>query len=187
MNDVEIEKLVSQAIDAEDFAEARLLLESIVEQNSEFSLSTLGWMHEAKKTGFFDLGLAASYYERAAKIGSLEAFNSLGRVLYNQGEFEKAREAYRAGAELGNLGSKSWLGVMMLSGKGGPIDVENGMVWITAAAKEGHLAAKGQLLILERQRSNSIFRHIVYHFKRISIALSAAKEHWDDPYSGKLF
>lgn len=185
MNEIEI--LASKSIEGEDFLEAKRLLEPLAANNSQYALMTLGWLYEIEKTTFRDMKLAESFYERATKIGCLEAFNCLGRVLRAEGEFVKARDAFRTGAQSGNLGSMSWLGTMMLWGQGGPVDVDNGMLWLTAAAGEGHLVAKGQLLILERQKSKSIFRHIIYHIKRILLALRAAKDYSSDPYSGKLF
>ena len=183
----EIEIFASKYIENKDFLEAKRLLELPGASNSEYAFMTLGWLYEIRITTFRDLKLAASFYERATKIGCLEAFNCLGRVLRTEGEFVKAREAYRTGAESGNLGSMSWLGTMMLWGQGGPVDIENGMSWLTAAAEKGHLVAKGQLLILERQKSKSIFRHIIYYIKRILLALRAARDYSSDPYSGKVF
>lgn len=183
----EIENLASQAIQAENFTEAYRLLKPLAEQDSEYALMTLGWLCESNKSPFFDINLAASFYERATKLGSLEAFNCLGRVLRANGKFIEARKAYTDGAELGNLGSSSWLGAMMLWGQGGPVDTDKGMALLTAAAEKGHLVAKGQLLILERQKSKSISKHVVYHFKRISLALRSARDYLSDPYSGKVF
>ncbi|MCC6480078.1 tetratricopeptide repeat protein [Sphingorhabdus sp.] len=186
-HEIEIENLAAQAIEAENFLEARRLLEPLLKSNSEYALTTLGWMHEAGKGLPHDKGLAIEYYEQASKLGCPEAFNSLGRVLWADGQLTEARAAFQEGAELRNLGSMNWLGVMMLRGEGGLVDVENGMRWVTAAAKGGHLAAKGQLLILEKENSKSIFRHVIYQFKRILISLRAAKEYSDDPYSGKMY
>jgi TPR repeat protein len=187
MDEIVIGSLAAKAIEAEDFAEACRLLEPLIASDSEYALMSLGWMHEAGRVIPSDRKLAASLYARASKIGCLEAFNALGRVHRNDGEFTEARKAFQAGAELGNLGSMCWLGAMMIWGQGGPIDTENGSVWLNRAADKGHLAAKGQLLILERQNSKSIFRHLIYFFKWISLGLRGYREYTTDPYSGKVF
>jgi TPR repeat protein len=187
MNEIEIESLAAKAIETENFTEARRLLEPLVKYDSEYALMTLAWMHEAGKGGEPNLKLAASLYRRVADIGCLEAYNCLGRVLRDEGDLIEVRNAFTKGAELGNLGSMAWLGVMMLAGDGGPVDNKNGILWINTAAERGHLVAKGQLLILERQNSKSMFRHIIYHFKRVSLGLRATKGYLDDPYSGKVF
>jgi TPR repeat protein len=183
-HEIKIENLAAKAIKAENYSDARRLLEPLVGCDSEYALTTLGWMHEAGKGAPFDRKVAASYYERAAKLGCLEAFNSLGRVLRNEGELTKARNAFKQGAELGNLGSMSWLGIMMRWGEGGPTDDKNGMLWITAAAEKGHFVAKAQLLRIEKQKSKSIFRHIIYHFRKALLIIRGVKEHISDPYSG---
>jgi uncharacterized protein len=187
MTDRKTENLAFQAIEAGDYIKARDLLEPLLLNESEYALTTLGWMHEAGKGFPCDIRLAATYYEQAAQKGYLDAFNSLGRVLWADGKLVEARKAFKEGAELGNLSSMSWIGAMMLSGKGGPVDVENGMLWVTAAAEKGHIVAKGQLLILERQNSKSIFRHAIYHFKRLLLGLWGYREYSTDPYSGKVF
>jgi uncharacterized protein len=187
MNEIEIENLAARAIEAEDFAEAQALLEPLAESDSEYALVTLAWMHETKKVVPNDLKLAASLYERATKIGCMEAYNCLGRVLRVQEELVKAREVYKAGAERGNIGSMSWLGTMMLWGWGGPVDVDNAMLWLNKTAEKGHVVAKGQLLILERQRSKSIFRHVVYFFRWILLGLHGYREYSSNPHSGKVF
>jgi TPR repeat protein len=185
-NEIKIENLAAQAIKAENFSEARRLLEPLVKSGSEYALTTLGWMHEAGKGLPYDKELAVMYYEQASKMGCLEAFNSLGRVLWADGRLVEARKAFKEGSELGNLGSMSWLGIMMLSGEGGPVDVENGMQCVKAAAEKGHFTAKWQLLLIERHQSKSIFRHIKYYIKKVIIAFRAAKDDSDDPYSGKM-
>ncbi len=185
--EIKIENLAAKAIKAENFLEARRLLEPLVGSDSEYALTTLGWMHEVGKGAPRDGKVAASYYERATKLGCLDAFNPLGRVLWAEGELIKAQNTFKQGAELGNVGSMSWLGVMMLSGIGGPSDVENAMKWLNAAAEKGHIVAKGLLLSLERQNSKSIFRHIIYHFKRAVLVMSGIKDYISNPYSGKLF
>lgn len=187
MTEDDIERLAFQAVKTSDYAEARRLLEPLTERDSEYALMTLGWMHEAGKGAPRKMKLAASLYERATQIGCLEGYNSLGRVLREEGDPEKAREAFAKGAELGNLGSIGWLGIMMLSGQGGPIDVENGRIWLNRAAEMGHVAANGKLLIIEKQNSKSVFRHVTYHIKKMLLTYRALRQYSNDPYSGKLF
>lgn len=187
MNDAEIENFAAEAIKTENYSEARRLLEPLAKANSEYALLTLGWIHESGKGAPLDYSLAATYYDQATKIGCLEAFSSLGRVLWADNKLKEAREKFKEGAELGNLGCMAWFGIMVFSGKGGAVDLENGILWINAAAEKGHFAAKGQVLIIEKNQSKSIFRHIVYHFKRIFLALRVAKEYLHNPYSNKVF
>jgi TPR repeat protein len=186
MDKLEIESLAGNAIEAEDYLLAKRLLEPLLASNSEYALMILAWMHEGDKIMPSDKTLAASLYERAAEIGCLEAYNCLGRVLRGQNKLVEAREVYQAGAELGNLGSISWLGTMMFWGWGGPADTDNAMVWLNTAAEQGHIVAMGQLLIIERQNSNSIFRHAKYFFKYISLVVRAYREYKNDHYSGKV-
>lgn len=186
-HEIRIENLAAKAIKAENYSEARHLLEPLLDSGSEYALTTLGWMHEAGKGVPQNRKEAALYYERAAKLGCLDAFNSLGRVLRNDGELTNARNAFKQGAELGNLGSMSWLGFMMFWGEGGAKDDQNGMKLLTEAAEKGHFVARGQLLMIERKKSKSIFRYIIYHFRKVLLVMSGVKEHNSDPYSGRFY
>jgi len=185
--DVEIENLAFQAVEVGNYQEARLLLEPLIDRESEYALMTLGWMHENGKSVPVDIKLAESLYRRAIGNGCLEAYNCLGLVLCKEGELVEARNAYMEGAKLGNLGSMTWLGAMMVWEQGGPKDIENGKLWLTAAAKSGHFYAKALLLTLERENSKSIFRHSIFFLKRMLLGLRAGKEYYANPYSERVF
>jgi TPR repeat protein len=186
-DDIGIAKLAFEAVEAKNYPEALRLLEPLIERDSEYALMTLGWMHENAKGVPSNMKLAESLYQRATEIGCLEAYNCLGLVLRKEGEFVRARNAYMEGAKLGNLGSMTWLGAMMVWEQGGPKDIENGKLWLTAAAEAGHFYAKALLLTLERENSRSIFRHCNFYFKRILLGLRSGKEYYVDPYSEKIF
>jgi TPR repeat protein len=187
MDAFEIESLAAQAIEAEDYTEAQRLLEPLMAHDSEYTLVTLGWLHENGKVISSCAQLAVSLYERATKIGCLEAYNCLGNILNREGEVVRARNVYMAGAELGNLGSMAGLGAMMIWGHGGPKDVENGMLWLTKAAEKGHIYAKVHLLGFERENSKSIFRYVIYRVKCLLLGLRAGKEYYSNPFTDKIF
>jgi uncharacterized protein len=187
MTDSEIEVLASRAVEAENYLEAQRLLEPLADRNSKYALMTLGWIYESGVAGPPSRALALSSYERASQIGCTQAFNFLGRILWEDGNLVDARNAYQTGAQEGHLGCMCWLGDMMLSGKGGPLDSENGEMWIRTAAKNGHFFAKRKLLSIDEQRDRSIFRYLSYYAKLAFLIVSSTTYYLRNPYSDRVF
>lgn len=175
-----------RAIEKGDYGKARRLLEPVAARGSIYSLLTLGGFYEWGRLGAVDLNLAASYYERAAIEGSDEAHRLLGRVLYDLGEKEKARAAFRYGADVGNVSCMYWLGNLEIDGCGGVADVNQGTEWLVAAAEQGHIFAKRDLLVLEIRHTKSVFEKLLKQFQIVALAKDAIKEAWRDASSDKI-
>ena len=175
-----------QAIEKGDYDEARRLLEPVAALGSIYSLLTLGAFYEWGKLGPADMNAAVSYYERAASEGSAEAHQRLGRVFYDAGDEKRARSAFKHGAEAGNISCMYWLGKMKVKGRGGGADVDRGTEWLTAAAGQGHIFAKRDLLILQRKQTSSIFKKLLIQVQIIVLVKELVKEVWKDECSDKV-
>ena len=175
-----------QAMEKGDYDEARQLLEPEAARGSIYSLLTLGGFYEWGKLGPVDMNVAISYYERAASEGSAEAHQRLGRVFYDTGDEKRAQSAFKHGAEAGNISCMYWLGKMKVNGRGGGADVTRGIEWLTAAAGQGHIFAKRDLLILQRKQTSSIFKKILIQVQIIVFVKELVKEVWKDNCSDKV-
>jgi TPR repeat protein len=170
-----------QAIEQGDYEKARRLLEPVAACNSIYSLLTLGGFYEAGNLGPPDLKTALSYYERAANQGSAYAQRRFGRLLLDQGEEEKARAAFKHGAEAGNISCMYWLGKLMLEGRGGAVESSRGTEWLETAVAHGHLFAKRELLGLASRNAGSIFKRSLVWLEIVLLSLKVGKAAWEDP------
>jgi TPR repeat protein len=174
-----------QAIEAGDYKAALRLLEPLAARNSVHALHNLGWLYETGKLGTPELNIARSYYERAAKQGSAEAYRRLGQLLLDQGNDELARTAFKYGAEAGNISCMYWLGDMMLKGQGGPEEFAEGTAWLENAAAKGHFFAKRKLLAIEEQNAGSILKKLRIKGQIAALGKEAFKEFLRDRDSDK--
>ena len=180
------ERLAAQAIEAGDYEEAERLLRPLAEGDSEYALLSLGWLRETGAADNADTEAARRYYERAAAQGSALACFELGRFLMSQGDELRARSAFEAGAQLGDVPSMSKLGRMMVEGQGGPMDVPTGSAWLEKAASLGHILAQRTLLGMEGRAARTLLGKLSAKVKIASLAAEGAKEMMKDPQSDKL-
>jgi len=79
-----------------------------------------------------------------------------------------------------------WLGKMMVEGRGGLVEVDRGVEWLEAAAAQGQIRAQRKLLVVKRQRSDSVFRKLLIQCQIVALAKDLAKEVWTDANSDKI-
>jgi hypothetical protein len=180
------EQLAWQAMEEGNYDEAVRLLTPLAHRNSEFALLSLGWIYETGATAAPDKDAALSFYTRAVSQGSAAGSFDLGRLLLDRGEEAKARSAFRAGAEKGDLPSMSELGRMLLEGRGGPSNVEDGWNWLERAAEQGHIFAQRTLLAIEDDSARSITEKLSVKLRILRLALKGGREIWRDRYSDKM-
>jgi TPR repeat protein len=185
-SDRDQEQLAYEAIIAGEYKEALRLLKGLAADSSEYALLSLGWLYESANLGTPDLNLAHSYYERAAKQGSAEAYRRIGQLWLDEGQEEQARAAFQQGSEAGNISCMYWLGKMMQEGSGGEADVDRGTKWLEAAAAQGHIYAKRRLLAIEGEKVGSILRKLLIRARILRLAKDVAREVWKDPDSDKV-
>jgi uncharacterized protein len=168
------------------YEDAVRLLAPLARRNSEYALLSLGWIYETGATAAPDKDAARSYYARAASHGSAAGCFGLGRVLLRQGDEAKARAAFRAGAERGDLSSMSELGRMLLEGRGGPSNAEEGWGWLERAAEQGQVFAERTLLAIENDNARSLKQKLSVKLKILRLAVRGAGEMVRDRYSDKV-
>jgi hypothetical protein len=180
------EQLAWQAMERGAYDEAVRLLEPLAHRNSEWALLNLGWIYETGVTAPPDKDAALSLYARAASLGSAAGCFDLGRVHLKRGDEGSARSAFRAGVERGDLPSMAELGSMLLEGRGGPSNAEEGWNLLERAAAQGHIFAQRTLLAIEEDNAQSIAEKLSVKLKILRLALKGGREMWRDSYSDKM-
>ena len=180
------ELLAWEAMEAGKYDDAVRLLTPLAHRNSEYALLGLGWIYETGATAAPDKDAALTFYARAAWQGSAAGCFDYGRLLRDRGEETKARSSFRSGAEKGNLAAMSELGSMLLEGRGGPSNAEEGWNWLERAAAQGHFFAQRKLLAIEDRSARSIPEKLAIKLKILRLAMKVGKEAWQDRYSDKL-
>lgn len=173
-------------VDQKRYDHAQKLLYELSERGSIYASLTLGWLYEAGAIGPRNAKAARFFYERAALAGDGGAHWRLGSLLARETELAPARAAFRAGAEIGHLGSMYRLGNMLREGEGGPQADEEGLFWLERAAKSGHLFAQARLLSIEAERSKSLAAKASRMRQRIAIMIRYAKEARKNIHSEKF-
>lgn len=102
MTDDEIELLAYEAMQREDFGLAERLFTSLENKESDYALTSLGWMHENGYLGVPNKKLARTYFERAMSIGSANAYYERALILANEGKFLESRETIDKGMAIEN-------------------------------------------------------------------------------------
>lgn len=180
------EQLAWQAMETGAYDEAVRLLEPLAQRDSEWALLSLGWIYETGATASPDTDAALSLYARAVSQGSAAGCFDLGRLHLVRGDEASARSAFRAGVERGDLPSMAELGRMLLEGRGGPSNGEEGWNLVERAAAQGHIFAQRTLLAIEDCNAQSITERLSVKFKILRLALKGGREMWRDSYSDKM-
>jgi TPR repeat protein len=177
------EMAAERASDAGNYDEAVRLLKLLAERNSEYALCKLGYISDLGLTGTPDKVAARSYYERAAALGDGTACFNLGMLFSTEREETQARAALQAGAERANLSSMSYLGEMMVDGRGGPVDLHGGIAWLERAAAKDDIPAQRKLLIIEKQNVRSLLKRLALAIKIAVLRIKWAKRMSKRPHS----
>lgn len=183
----ETELLAFEAIENKDYCKAFNLLEPQLEVGSEYTLTALGWLYQTGRGGITDKDLARSLYRRAAEIGCVDAYYRIGRLELEQGNDEVARAAFAHGATADHFPSMTKLGEMMVEGKGGAIDFDQGMSFLKLAADQGHIMARMALARIEEKSENSMLKRLLIKLKSFRILRGAIKEANRDTNSPNLY
>ncbi|MCM1021862.1 MAG: sel1 repeat family protein [Muribaculum sp.] len=84
-----------------------------------------------------DLAKAATYYEKAAKKGSVDAQRELAMYLLNANKPAEAYKWFQKAADKGSLPCIFYCGKLLMEGKGVKKDPQQGMIYILKAADAG--------------------------------------------------
>lgn len=183
MNLEEIEREAYDAIERDDYESAFKILTLIANESSPYALLTLGWMYDNALGVCEDKAVARSYYIRATDAGSLVAYHRLGWLLLEQGDQHKAREAFDNGARQGSIACMHQVGVMLLDGRGGEVDNEDGKYWLSRAADQGHFWSKRKLLGIKKKQARSILLKLYINIRIIALGIQGGLAHFSDPNS----
>ena len=182
-----VEHSAYQLMKAGDYEGDVRLLQSIENIDSEYALLTLGWIYHFGKYGAKNSELAAFYYRKASDLGCGAGAFELGRLLYEKGDFIEARQAFAKGTESGSIQCIAWHGLMMAKGKGGTINLEEGISSLKIAASQGQLVAKMALYEIELESTHSLPRRFVIYCKIIFLAFITIIESLRNPWSERAY
>ena len=183
----ETELLAFDAIEIKDYRKAFNLLKSQQEGGSEYTLTALGWLYQTGRGGVTDKDLARSLYQRATEFGSADAYYRIGCLELEQGNDEVARAAFVHGATASHFPSMTKLGELMVEGKGGPVDYDQGISFLKRAANQGHVMARIVLAKIEENEENDIFKRLLIRLRSFWILRDTIKEAKRDTNSPNLY
>jgi TPR repeat protein len=156
MTAYEIESRAADLIARKEYEQAWSLLEPLSSKGSSHTLLYLGWISEVAPL-ISHKGMGAKYYyKQAALAGASEGYLRLGRILFDEEDFNEAREAFRKGTEEDNLGSMFELGRMLRNGEGGEALEEEGVNLLKIAAKKGHIFSQRELVRIKYHKKRDI-------------------------------
>ena len=104
--------------------------------------------YERGITGPKDMDMAIAAYSAAAKAGSGEAADALGRITLAQGKPEAARDWFRQGVYLGSADAMDHMAVMAEAGQGGAADKAEAYWLYVNAARRGNAHAQAWVAAL---------------------------------------
>jgi TPR repeat protein len=155
--------LAFAALEREDYALARQLLESLVASGNQEGEIHLGWLCELGLGGPSDLAQAQRLYEAVLTRDSALGSYHLGVLLMKHGDRRKALELLEHAARMANPSAAYWAHVMYLESG----DVESSRRMLDSAAQLGHAFAQ-----------RDIAREQMRSARSIASWLSAALRHW---------
>lgn len=112
------------------------------------SLFWVGYDYENGITGPKDEAGAIHFYIDAAKAGSGDAADALGRIALDKGQPENARPWLTHGVYLGSAAAMDRLAGMLTAGQGGPVETAEAAWLYRAAARFGNAHAMEQVKTL---------------------------------------
>ena len=123
----------------------------------------LGQAYRLGKGVPLSLASAQSWYERAARAGHVDAATSLGILLFQNGDRDKAMIWLRKAAEAGEPRALLLFGTALFNGDGVPVDRVLAYAYVSRAAAQGLVPARATLADMdsmipldERQRGLAI-------------------------------
>lgn len=176
LKSITLDNIAAQEIERKNYQKAFIILKSQMPPESEYTLLTLGWLYRAAVVGIEDKTLARLYYQRAGKLGSIEAHFQIGMIELGQNNSEAARAAFQEGARLEHLPSTSQLAEMMIEGQGGSVEIERGMKLLIYCAERGHILSKVRLLKIDLNATHNIFTRAFKRLKYIIIIIELIRE-----------
>lgn len=176
LKSITVDHIALQEIERKNYKKALIVLNSQMPPESEYTLSTLGWLYQTGVAGTKDQALARLYYQRAGKLGSIETNFQIGMIDLSQNNMEAARAAFQKGAELEHLPSMSKLAEMMIEGQGGSVEKERGMKLLLYCAERGHILSKIRILRIDIDTTRNIFLRSIKRLKYLIILVELASE-----------
>jgi TPR repeat protein len=171
-----LDNIVLQEMKRKNYQKAFIALKSQMPPESEYTLSTFGWLYQTGAAGTKDKTLARWYYQRAGNLGSIETHFQIGMIELGQNNSEAARTAFQEGARLEHLPSTSKLAEMMIEGQGGPVEMEQGMKLLMYCAERGHILSKIRLLRIDMNGTHNVFVRAFKRSKYLVILIELVRE-----------
>jgi len=183
----EVEFAAFESIETKEYKKALDLLECQKEVDSEFTLTALGWLYQTGSGGVEDKEQARLFYRQAAEIGSIDAHFRIGMLYLEERDDEAARAAFREGANLTHFPAMTKLGEMLIDGRGGPADIEQGMKILNLAAEQRHVMARLKLIRIAYSNEKNIIRKLFLRLRSFFVFFGAMYELGKEKQSPRLY
>jgi TPR repeat protein len=124
------------------YKEARQSFEIAVENLDNKAMLALGIMYHNGDGVKKDLNIAISWYEKAAKLGNMYAYEKLGNIYAMKQDYKKAAGFFKKAANDGNAICAYNLGYFYTGGLGVKRDLAKSLKWYEKAATLGNIDAQ---------------------------------------------
>ncbi|MCW8131077.1 MAG: SEL1-like repeat protein [Planctomycetota bacterium] len=128
-----------------DTKEGLGMLEESARAGESTAMWALGYASENGLGVPKDEAKAREWYEKAARLGSREGMEMLGKSLYRAKEYADAFGWLLKAAEAGKETSMTFVGYALVAGEGVPKDLARGIEWYRKAADAGETVAARNL------------------------------------------
>lgn len=157
----EAELLAFNLIEMRKYDDALVILNVLTRLNSKFALLTVGWLFERNLARSIERSVIVDHYSRVIAMGDEEGMYALGLLELQDGNEFGARKLFMDGANGNHVGCMTQYGMMLIDGRGGEQELDEGKKFLRMAMEAGDSLAKKQLLKERAQSSESIREAVI--------------------------
>ena len=148
-NEPDLDKLRQlHELAARDPKSATAGLVALADRGSAASMWYLADIYMGQDPALKSIDKGKHWYARAEKMGIVQASHMLGRISFEQNDYDTAFSKFSVGQRAGYAPSAYRLALMYGQGVGIPINKERCRMLLAEAAVKGHLFAKRDLMTL---------------------------------------
>lgn len=133
-----------------EFAQAMAIWQPLAERDDADAAFNLGQAYRLGRGTPIDLGKAQQWFEKAARLGHLDAQTSLGLLLFQNGNRQAAVRWLKSAADKGEPRAMLVYGTALFNGDGAPSDPVMAYAYVSRAAAQGLPPARTTLADMDR-------------------------------------
>lgn len=159
---------VADSLVSTDPARALREYQDLAQMGSTMSLLALGLMYEGGQGVVPDISKSLEYYSLASEKGSARATFNLGRLYYNQDDFERAEELFSIGVSKNDPRAMYWLAQLYrATNLHRSSKIDDAIALLRKAMLLGHIASGrvlGMMLMRGQRGYFNIFKGVFYFY-----------------------